>query len=119
MLGFNPPFLVDNLIIANVFGPFAVAAAAPFRLADGYPQGLLDPTRLSPFVYRRAQDPNQRSPYVQQFNFGIQREITPNMLLDIAYVGNKGTKLPGLRNINAPAVVMNANGSQSAGAGPF
>src|SRR5439155_4106442 len=102
MLGFNPPFLVDNLIVASVFGPTAVASAALFRLADGYPQGLLDPNRLSPFVYRRAQDPNQRSPYVQQFNFGIQREITPNVSLDIAYVGNKVTKLPGLRNINAP-----------------
>src|SRR5438034_189763 len=115
MLGFNPPFLVDNLVIANVFGPFAVASAAPFRLADGYPQGLLDPTRLSPFVYRRAQDPNQRSPYIQQLNFGIQRELTPNLLLDVAYVGNKGAKLPGLRNINAAMVIENANGTQSAG----
>ena len=119
MLGFNPPFLVDNLIIANVFGPIAVASAAPFRLADGYPQGLLDPNSLSPFVYRRAQDPNQRSPYVQQFNFGIQRELTPNLLLDVAYVGNKGTKLPGLRNINAPTVIENANGTQSAGPRPY
>ena len=46
MLGFNPPFLVDNLIFANVFGPTAVASAAPFRLADGYPQGLLEGTRV-------------------------------------------------------------------------
>jgi hypothetical protein len=119
MLGFNPPFLVDNLIIAPVFGPTAVAAAAPFRLVNGYPQGLLDPNRLSPFVYRRAQDPNQRSPYIQQFNFGIQRELSRNMLLDVAYVGNKGTKLPGLRNINAPLVISNPSGSQSAGARPY
>jgi Carboxypeptidase regulatory-like domain/TonB dependent receptor len=119
MLGFNPPFLVDNLIIANVFGPTAVASAAPFRLADGYPQGLLDPNNLSPFVYRRAQDPNQRSPYVLQFNFGIQREVTSNLLLDVAYVGNKAAKLPGLRNINAPTVIENPNGSQSAGPRPY
>ena len=119
MLGFNPPFLVDNLLVANVFGPFAVASAALFRLSDGYPQGLLDPNRLSPFVYRRAQDPNQRTPYVQQFNFGIQRELAPNLLLDIAYVGNKGTKLPSLRNINAPAVITNPNGAQSAGPRPY
>ncbi len=115
MLGFNPPFLVDNLIIAPVFGPFAVAAAAPFRLVNGYPQGLLDPNRLTPFVYRRAQDPNQRSPYVQQFNFGMQRELSQNILVELAYVGNIATKLPALRNINAPAVITNGNGSQSAG----
>ncbi len=119
MLGFNPPFLVDNVIIANAFGPTAVASAAPFRLADGYPQGLLNPNNLSPFVYRRAQDPNQRSPYVQQFNFGFQRELTRNLLLDAAFVGNKGTKLPGLRNINSPAVVLNPNGTNSAGVRPY
>src|SRR2546427_8073520 len=88
-LGFNPPFLVDNLLVANVFGPTAVASAAVFRLADGYPEGLLDPNNLSPFVYRRGQPSDQRSPYVQQFNFGIQRELAPDLLLDIAYVGNK------------------------------
>jgi len=119
MLGMNPPFLVDNLLIANVFGPTAVASAAPFRLADGYPQGLLDPGALSPFVYRRAQDSHQRTPYVQQFSLGIQHEMARNLLLDVAYVGNKGTKLPGLRNINAPAVLTNPNGTQSAGPRPY
>src|SRR5439155_7096533 len=60
-----------------------------------------------------------RSPYAQQFSFGIQREVTPNLLLDLAYVGNKGAKLPGLRNINAPAVIQNPNGTQSAGPRPY
>src|SRR6185295_6639749 len=108
-----------NIIFANAFGPTAVASAAPFRLVNGYPIGLLDANALSLFVYRRAQDPNQRSPYVQQFNFGIQRELTSNLLVDAAYVGNKGTKLPALRNINAPGVVQNPNGTQSAGVRPY
>ena len=51
-------------------------------------------------------------------NFGIQRELSANLLLEIAYVGNKGTKLPGLRDINAPAVITNPNGSQSVGPRP-
>jgi DNA polymerase III delta prime subunit len=68
---------------------------------------------------RRIGDPNQRSPYVQQFNFGIQRELTSNLLLDVAYVGNKVVKSPGLRNINAPTVVENPNGSQLAGPRPY
>src|SRR3989454_1218635 len=68
---------------------------------------------------RRIGDPNQRSPYVQQLNFGIQRELTPNLLLDVAYVGNKGAKFPGLRNINAATVIENANGTQSAGPRPY
>src|SRR5262252_793942 len=44
---------------------------------------------------RRIGDPNQRSPYVQQFDVGIQHELSPDLLLDVAYVGNKAAKLPG------------------------
>ncbi|MFY9570468.1 MAG: TonB-dependent receptor, partial [Blastocatellia bacterium] len=43
LLGFNPPFLVDNLLQTSVSGAAAVASAAPFRLVNGYPNGLLDP----------------------------------------------------------------------------
>ena len=32
LLGFNPPFLVDNLLQTSVTGAAAVASAAPFRL---------------------------------------------------------------------------------------
>ncbi len=66
MLGFNPPFLVDNLLQTGVTGAAAIASAAPFRLVNGYPSGLLDPTSLAPTVARRAQDANQRTPYIQQ-----------------------------------------------------
>jgi len=115
LLGFNPPFLVDNLLQTNVSGAAAVASAAPFRLREGYPQGLLDPNSLAPTVLRRSQDANQRSPYIQQFNFGMQFELLKNLLFDVAYVGNKGTKLNGFRNLNQRAVINNPNGSQSAG----
>ena len=119
LLGFNPPFLVDNLLQASVTGSAAVASAAPFRLVNGYPAGLLDPTALAPTVMRRAQDANQRTPYIQQYNFGIQYELMKDLLLDLAYVGNKGTKLNGFRNLNQRAVINNPNGSQSAGARPY
>jgi carboxypeptidase family protein/TonB-dependent receptor-like protein len=119
LLGFNPPFLVDNLLSTSVTGSAAVASAAPFRLVNGYPNGLLDPKSLSPTIARRAQDAFQRTPYIQQYNFGIQYELMKDLLLDVAYVGNKGTKLNGFRNLNQRAVITNANGSQSAGARPF
>jgi hypothetical protein len=119
LLGFNPPFLVDNLLQTSVTGAAAVASAAVFRLQNGYPAGLLDPASLAPTIGRRAQDANQRTPYIQQYNFGIQYELMKNLLLDVAYVGNKGTKLNGFRNLNQRAVITNANGSQSAGARPY
>ena len=119
LLGFNPPYLVDNLLQTSVSGAAAVASAAPFRLVDGYPSGLLDPNALSPTVMRRGQDPNQRTPYIQQFNIGVQYELMPDIVLDVAYVGNKGTKLNGFRNLNQRAVITNPDGSQSAGARPY
>jgi hypothetical protein len=119
LLGFNPPYLVDNLLQTGVTGAAAVASAAPFRLVDGYPSGLLDPNSLSPTVGRRAQDANQRTPYIQQYNIGVQYELMPDVVLDVAYVGNKGTKLNGFRNLNQRAVITNPDGSQSAGARPY
>jgi hypothetical protein len=119
LLGFNPPYLVDNLLQTGVTGAAAVASAAPFRLANGYPAGLLDPNNLTPTVQRRAQDANQRTPYIQQFNVGIQHELARDLVLDVAYVGNKGTKLNGFRNLNQRAVVDNPNGTQSAGDRPY
>jgi hypothetical protein len=119
LLGFNPPYLVDNLLQTGVTGAAAVASAAPFRLVEGYPSGLLDPNSLAPTVARRAQDANQRTPYIQQFNFGVQYELMSDVVLDVAYVGNKGTKLNGFRNLNQRAVITNPDGSQSAGARPY
>jgi hypothetical protein len=119
LLGFNPPYLIDNLLQTGVSGAAAVASAAPFRLVDGYPSGLLEPGAIAPTVGRRAQDPNQRTPYVQQYNIGVQHELRPDLLLDIAFVGNKGTKLNGFRNLNQRAVITNPDGSQSAGPRPY
>jgi hypothetical protein len=50
-----------------------------------------------------AIDPAARPPYVQNWNFGIQRSLFDRYLLEVRYVGSKGTHLP--RNIEAnPAV---------------
>jgi hypothetical protein len=119
MLGFNPPFLVDNLLQTSVTGAAAVATAAPLTLRNGYPSGLLDPSTLAPTIARRAQDPNQRTPYVQQYNVGVQYELVSDVILDVAYVGNKATGLPGFRNLNQRAVISNPDGTQSAGARPY
>jgi hypothetical protein len=35
-----------------------------------------------------------KAPYVQQWNFDIQRQLPGNALFDIAYAGSKGTHLP-------------------------
>jgi hypothetical protein len=47
--------------------------------------------------------PTMRNPYVQSWNFGIQREIAPNLSVEARYVGNKTThkwRLYGVQEIN-------------------
>ncbi|HYL74083.1 MAG TPA: TonB-dependent receptor [Bryobacteraceae bacterium] len=38
-----------------------------------------------------AIDPNLRTPYVQQWSFGVQRELSPVMAMEVRYVGNHAT----------------------------
>ncbi|PWU11170.1 MAG: hypothetical protein C5B51_03040 [Terriglobia bacterium] len=35
------------------------------------------------------------TPYMEQWNFSIQREVIPNLMIDVAYVGNHGVHLYG------------------------
>ncbi len=119
LLGFNLPFIVQ--------GDQTIAGSGTlkerdrlFRLQDGVPAGFTDISRVNPAnVAGKAQDPNQRTTYVQQWNFSIQREIATDLLFDVAYVGNKGTKLAAFRNPNQRTVVFSGAGVPSAGARPL
>jgi hypothetical protein len=48
----------------------------------------------------RAVDRDLRTPYIQQYNFGIQRELGANLLLEVRYVGSKGADLLEARAFN-------------------
>ena len=48
-------------------------------------------------------DPNIRTPYVQNWNVNIEQQITNKMMVQIGYVGAKGTKLFHFRDINQPS----------------
>lgn len=45
-----------------------------------------------------------RTPYVENWTLGIQHAFTSKISLDVSYVGNHGTILPGLYDINQPNV---------------
>jgi hypothetical protein len=119
LLGFNFPFIVQG--DTNIAGTNTLKSANAFmRLQTGIPAGFVDPARVNiASLSRKAQDPFQRTTYVQQWNFGIQQEIATDVLFDMAYVGNRGLKLAAFRNLNQRAVVFAANGSATAGALPL
>ena len=50
-----------------------------------------------------AVDPKLRTPYVQNFNLNLQRELFKDGVLEVGYVGSHGTKLFRYRDINQPA----------------
>jgi hypothetical protein len=49
-----------------------------------------------------AVDRNLRTPYISTWILTIQRAITNDLSLEVAYVGNHGTKLLGFQNVNQP-----------------
>ena len=46
-------------------------------------------------------NPHFREPYVESWNFAIQRSLPGNLSLDVAYVGNHGVDQPAVYNLNA------------------
>ena len=45
-------------------------------------------------------DPHMRTPYVQSYNFNVQQTLVEGTVLQVGYVGSKGTKLFRVRDIN-------------------
>ena len=56
--------------------------------------------QLTNFKSVTTSDPKLANPYVQQFSFGIERQMPANSVVTIAYVGTKGTQLTRLVAIN-------------------
>jgi hypothetical protein len=44
--------------------------------------------------------PNLKTAYMQQWNVDLQYEVRPDWMIDLAYVGSKGTRLPATRDMN-------------------
>lgn len=52
-------------------------------------------------------DPNIRTPYIQNFNLSISRQIATGTSLTVSYIGSKGTKLPRSMDMNEVNVFEN------------
>ncbi len=69
---------------------------------DGEPilVGSNDPDNEFEAFEAQMISPNLATPYIQQWNLNAQWEFKPNWLIEIGYVGSKGTKLLQLANQN-------------------
>src|SRR5262249_27010286 len=68
-----------------------------------FPSGQITCTTAAPCPIL-AVDPRLRTPYVTSWNFGLQRQLTGNLALDMSYVGNHGSKLTQMIDVNAAAL---------------
>lgn len=48
---------------------------------------------VTPLSAQTLIDPNLVNPYIQRYSIGIQRELPFKIVMDLSYVGSKGTKL--------------------------
>jgi Carboxypeptidase regulatory-like domain len=83
--------------------PFALpisAASASNNITLENPSAAVVGTSLGPF----AINPNFKNAYSQDWNLTIQRQMTPSLGLEVAYVGVKGTHLQLSQNINQPFI---------------
>ncbi len=84
----NPPFRSVNT--------FNGTLANPISLNNPFPTQSLGASTLSPTGVQR----DLQTSYLQNFSLGLQREILKDVVVEVSYIGNKGTNLLRNRNIN-------------------
>lgn len=92
----NPPFVNDARLSQNTGSTTPV-----FYLSQGFPGSELTSATVPLSTLQiRAQDPKQRTSYVEQTSFGLQYEVSPSTVASVDYVGNFGRKMARIRNLN-------------------
>ncbi len=73
-------------------------------LANPFPNGVLQPGPVGPDTYiGRAisfYPANYETPYMQRWSFSIQRQLPLHSVLELSYVGNRGTNLETTRQMD-------------------
>jgi len=67
-----------------------------------FPTGVVPSCTASSPCNIMVVDPNLTTPYVMAWNFGVTHAITPNLSLEVEYVGSHGARLTGFRDLNQP-----------------
>jgi len=115
----------------NAFGPGSVPTGAPIDASNGTSGGTITTGNvtiknfLNPVPWDTAGKPlyggstincfdspcpimsvdhNLTTPHVWNWTLNLQHAFTPNLSVEAAYVGNRGTNLTGIRDINQPPV---------------
>ncbi len=85
----GPPFFFQSSFFTDSINPSIV-------LRNGYPPGATTANVTN--LQTISQDRNNVTPYSQQWNFTIERQLMTNLTVDVSYIGNKANHL--LRRID-------------------
>ena len=77
------PALNQNLVTAHITDPLGLGSSG----------AIVYPASTFSSVSQWMVDPGFKTPYMDQWNFGIQRELPSNTVLDVNYVGSVGRHL--------------------------
>ncbi|MDX1981827.1 MAG: carboxypeptidase regulatory-like domain-containing protein [Bryobacteraceae bacterium] len=120
-IGYDSYF--NNITSNMVAGaPSSVSALSPSQVTGANPRGLAGLSRqlpvtapaLTPFLSQTSVYGDLKNPYYQRWSAGIQRELPSGLMLDMAYVGTKGTRLYATEDGN-PLVTQELRGPAPAG----
>jgi hypothetical protein len=86
------------------FRLFVTSAQFPISLSDPFPANYPFPSPASAFTFNQG----MRTPYIQHFNLQVQRQLGRTTVVELGYVGAKGTRLIMARDINqaTPAITQ-------------
>src|SRR5882757_2368655 len=102
----EPPFGGSSLLSEGLFStPFVLqdgtVAPNPFNGILTPPHGTpTDWSAFRPLLLFGELEPKLRSQYTAQYNLGIQRQLTKDMVLSVGYVGSKEQRLLATHDIN-------------------
>jgi hypothetical protein len=81
------PLLFNNPAVFPFGGPPAVLPRAPSLVLPTATAALVSANGIYPDLH------DFRTPYIQQYSFGIENELANNWMLDLSYVGSAGRKM--------------------------
>jgi hypothetical protein len=97
-LSLQPGFSQTTSIVANNTNNNGLTPAV--TLANPFPGGITQPAGSSAGLLTNAgqainfMNPHMKSPYSIRWNMSIQYQVTPNLVTEVAYIGNHSVHLP-------------------------
>ncbi len=99
-LSLNPPFLINKTQASNTKSVITPSVGFPSNYLD---PSTIDLSKLQAF-HIRALNPVSKAPTVQQWSFGLQREVAKTWLGEVDYVGTHSTNLDVIYDYNQPTI---------------